>query len=52
VDIDIQHIFRIAKNAKVNSQALLTQIKETYIAANGLGVSPCHMNSCASLKRV
>jgi len=37
VDIDIQHIFRIAKNAKANSQALLDQIKENYIAANGLG---------------
>ncbi|KAG9084427.1 hypothetical protein FS749_005236 [Ceratobasidium sp. UAMH 11750] len=37
VDIDIQHIFRIAKNAKANSRALLEQIKENYVAANGLG---------------
>jgi len=37
VDIDIQHIFRIARDAKVNSCTLLTQIKETYLTANGLG---------------
>ncbi|KAF8603914.1 heme peroxidase [Ceratobasidium sp. AG-I] len=37
VDIDIQHIFRIARDAKVNSRGLLDQIKETYIDANNLG---------------
>ncbi|KAF8761291.1 Linoleate diol synthase [Rhizoctonia solani] len=36
-DIDIQHIFRIAKNAKSFSKRLLLHINQTYIAANGLG---------------
>ncbi|QRV74358.1 heme peroxidase [Ceratobasidium sp. AG-Ba] len=37
VDVDIQHIFRIAKTAKTNARKLSEQIKETYVAANGLG---------------
>ncbi|QRV89047.1 kinase domain protein [Ceratobasidium sp. AG-Ba] len=37
VDLDVQHSFSITKSAKVNSQALLQQIKKTYVAANGLG---------------
>jgi hypothetical protein len=37
-DVDIQHIFRIAKNAKSFSRRLLIHINQTYISANGLGV--------------
>ncbi|CAE6472786.1 unnamed protein product [Rhizoctonia solani] len=37
VDIDIQHIFHITKNAKANARRLLLHIKETYTSANGLG---------------
>ncbi|KAG8682213.1 hypothetical protein FRC11_000118, partial [Ceratobasidium sp. 423] len=36
-DVDIQHIFRIAKDAKNHSKRLLIHIKETYFSANGLG---------------
>ncbi|CAE6446655.1 unnamed protein product [Rhizoctonia solani] len=37
VDLDIQHIFRVTKNAKSNAKRLLLHIKETYTSANGLG---------------
>ncbi|CAE6466477.1 unnamed protein product [Rhizoctonia solani] len=37
VDLDIQHTFRITKNAKFNAQRLLLHIRETYTSANGLG---------------
>ncbi|EUC55588.1 linoleate diol synthase, partial [Rhizoctonia solani AG-3 Rhs1AP] len=37
VDLDIQHIFRVTKNAKSNARRLLLHIRETYTSANGLG---------------
>lgn len=36
MDIDIKHIFRIAKTVKVNSPTPLTQIKDIMLMPTGL----------------